>query len=267
MSVLVAADLDRTLIYSPRALGDAPAAGLVCVETYQGRPASFVTVPAASALRTLSETVGLVPVTTRTRAQLGRVRLPGPPPRYAVAANGGVLLVDGQPDRSWHARTTQALLRSAPVETVWAYLTTACRSDWTRSRRIAEDMFCYAVVDREALPAEFLPEVSAWAHQRGWRTSLQGSKLYWVPADLTKAAAVSEVARRTQADIVLAAGDSLLDIDLLERADHGIHPAHGEIFDSGWSTAHVRCTRLSGVRGGEEIAVWLRRSASTAVEA
>lgn len=264
MTVLVAADLDRTLIYSARAAGAVEPADLVCVEIYDGRPASFLTRTAAAELGLLGKSVGVVPVTTRTVAQLERVRLPGRPARYAVAANGGVLLVDGQRDDAWTAFVAAALRESAPLAQVHARLLEMCRPEWTQALRIAEDLFCYAVVDRSALPEAFLSEVTAWAAERGWRTSLQGRKLYWVPAALTKSAAVSEIARRTRAHDVLAAGDSLLDIDLLERADAGIHPAHGEIFDSGWSVPHVQQTASSGARAGEEIAIWLRAHADQA---
>src|SRR5206468_11420132 len=67
------------------------------------------------------------------------------------------------------------------------------------------------------------------AEERGWQLSMQGRKLYWVPRSLRKSAAVAEVARRTEADTVAAAGDSLLDIDLLEHADIGIAARHGEL--------------------------------------
>lgn len=267
MTVLVAADLDRTLIYSASAAGPVDPAELVCVEVYDGRPASFLTHAAAQELRLLGESIGVVPVTTRTVAQLERVHLPGRCAGYAVAANGGILLVDGVRDEAWAILVAGALQASAPLAQVHDRLEQLCRAEWTQALRIAEDLFCYAIVDRAAVPQGFLPEVTAWAAQLGWRTSLQGRKLYWVPAALTKSAAVSEIARRIDADAVVAAGDSLLDIDLLERADRGIHPAHGEIFDSGWSAPHVQRTASSGARAGEEIAVWLRTYADQAAHA
>ena len=267
MAVLVAADLDRTLIYSVRAAGPVDAADLIDVETYEGRPASFMTRAAAADLEVMARTVGLVPVTTRTVAQFQRVRLPGPPAGYAVTANGGVLLVDGERDPAWTASVADRLRASAPLPEVRSYVERMCHPQWTQSVRSAEDLFCYAVLDRAALPPSFLPQVSEWAEARGWRTSLQGRKLYWVPTALTKAAAVAEVARRLGAHRVVAAGDSLLDIDLLELADRGIHPAHGEIFDSGWSAPHVECTTATGALAGQEIAGWLRAGGKASVPA
>jgi predicted metal-dependent hydrolase len=65
------------------------------------------------------------------------------------------------------------------------------------------------------------------------------------------------VARRTEANAVLAAGDSLLDRDLLELADRGIAARHGELVSSGWRLPTVAVTEQSGVRAGQEIVEWL----------
>lgn len=258
MSTVVASDLDRTLIYSRKAmrLGDVPAEP-VCVEISDGREVSFMTAAAAKALEDLAMIATFVPVTTRVHAQLQRVRLPGPPPRYAVAANGGLLYVDGEIDRQWTAGVRRLLAGSFPFTAVWEYAAHVCAADWTVKLRNADELFCYAIVHPHRLPAGFVDDVAGWAAERGWRTSRQGRKLYWVPEGLTKSAAVAEVARRAGADRVLAAGDSLLDVDLLLAADAAIHPAHGELFERGWSAPRVARTEARGAAAGEELVGWL----------
>ena len=139
-----------------------------------------------------------------------------------------------------------------------------CRPEWTRTLRNAEGLFCYAVLERDRMPAGFLAEAAAWADGRGWQLSLQGRKLYWVPRALTKSAAVAEVARRVGADVTYAAGDSLLDADLLAAADRGIAARHGELVASGWRAAHVAVTAASGVRAGEEIVDWFAAALAAA---
>ena len=96
----------------------------------------------------------------------------------------------------------------------------------------------------------------AWAGARGWRVSVQGRKVYAVPGPLTKSAAVRELADRLGAGTVLAAGDSLLDADLLEAADLGVMPPHGELAATGWAAPHVAVTPREGVLGGEDVATW-----------
>lgn len=269
MSVLVASDLDRTLIYSraAAALGGEPVPELVAVERHEGKDSSWMTAAAARMLAQLQRGAVVVPVTTRTPAQLARVDLPGradaPGPHYAVAANGGVLLVDGSVDRSWRTTVAAALTESAPLAQVWEHAGHVCKPEWTIKLRNADGLFCYAVLHRRRVPAGFLAEAGDWARERGWRMSLQGRKLYWVPVGLTKSAAVAEIARRAGTERTLAAGDSLLDADLLEAADAGIAARHGELAESGWNAPHVEVTRTAGARAGEEIVTWLRAGALT----
>lgn len=267
--VLIASDLDRTLIYSAGALDlpmpDTEAPRLLCVEIYQHRPLSFMTETAAGLLAGLATSTLFVPTTTRTREQYLRVQLPGPAPRYAICANGGHLLVDGVSDPDWRRTVTAALAeRSAPLETVRRGLLASSDSGWVLKERVAEDLFVYLVVDRERLPAGWLTDFSAWALTQGWSVSLQGRKIYAVPQPLTKSAALREVAARTGARLTLAAGDSLLDADLLEAADLAWRPGHGELADRQWQAHGVTALTATGVRAGEEL---LRRFAHAASRA
>ncbi|MFI1253752.1 HAD family hydrolase [Streptomyces netropsis] len=258
MTVLVASDLDRTLIYSAAALAlgmpDAQAPRLLCVETYQHKPLSYLTETAAILLDELARTATFVPTTTRTREQYGRIRLPGPVPEFAICANGGELLVRGESDRDWRAGVERRLAdECATLAEVRAHLVRTADPAWLLKERTAEDLFAYLVVERSLLPDEWVKELSVWAGERGWSVSLQGRKVYAVPKPLTKSAAVAEVARRTGASEVLAAGDSLLDADLLLAADRGWRPGHGELAEAGWTAPHVTALETKGVTAGEEI--------------
>ncbi|MER6123735.1 HAD family hydrolase [Streptomyces sp. NPDC001795] len=256
--VLVASDLDRTLIYSSAALAltmpDARAPRLLCVEVHESRPLSYMTETAAGLLTDLGDHAVFVPTTTRTRKQYQRINLPGPTPAYAICANGGHLLVDGVADLDWHAAVLARLAdECAPLEEVRDHLMATADPAWVRKHRVAEDLFAYLVVERELLPEEWVKELAAWAENRGWTVSLQGRKIYAVPGPLTKSAAVREVARRTGAVLTLAAGDSLLDADLLLAADRGWRPAHGELADTEWTAPGISALPERGVVAGERI--------------
>ncbi|OIK26790.1 hypothetical protein [Streptomyces malaysiense] len=258
MPVLVASDLDRTLIYSSAALAltmpDARAPRLLCVEVHESRPLSYMTETAARLLTDLGDAAVFVPTTTRTRKQYQRVNLPGPQPAFAICANGGHLLVDGVTDRDWHARVLARLAdECAPLAEVQEHLARTADPVWLRKQRVAEDLFAYLVVERELLPPDWVKELAAWAESRGWTVSVQGRKLYAVPEPLTKSAAVHEVARRTGADLTLAAGDSLLDADLLLAADRGWRPGHGELADTGWLAPRISALPERGVLAGERV--------------
>ncbi|MGA4842260.1 HAD family hydrolase [Streptomyces sp. G45] len=256
---LVASDLDRTLIYSAAALAlgvpDAEAPRLLCVEVYEGRPLSYVTEAAAGLLDELARTAVFVPTTTRTPEQYRRVHLPGPAPRFAICANGGQLLVDGVADPAWRAAVDRRLATEcAPLAEVRAHLVRAAGPAWLLKERVADDLFAYLVVERALLPEGWVKELAAWAEPRGWTVSLQGRKVYAVPRPLTKSAAMREVARRVGADEVLAAGDSLLDADLLAAADRAWRPSHGELADAGWAAPGLTVVPEVGVAAGEAIA-------------
>jgi len=259
MRVLVATDLDRTLVYSRSALALTRDVlpPLTCVERRGDERVSFMTAAAARLTAALADRAVLTPVTTRLPDQLSRVRLPGPPSRFAVAANGGVLLVGGSPDRGWQARVAAEVAQSAKLSDIVRYVRQHCSPAWTLQIREAGGLFCYAVLGEAGAPAGFVAEATHWAADHGWTVSAQGRKLYWTPRGLTKTAAVREVANRVDAELVLAAGDSLLDRDLLCYADRGIHPAHGELFTSGWSAPQVERTQAAGVLAGQEIVEWL----------
>ena len=259
MSVLIATDLDRTLVYSRAALALSRDVlpPLTCVERRGDEQLSFMTAAAARLLAALATRTVLASVSTRLPEQLARVRLPGPPSRFAIAANGGVLLVDGVADGGWQHRVAAAVTESAALSDVIYYVRQHCKPAWTAQVREAGGLFCYAVLGAAGAPDGFVAEAAEWAANRGWTVSAQGRKLYWMPRGLTKAAAVREVADRIGAELVLAAGDSLLDRDLLCYADQGIHPAHGELSASGWSAPHVARTQAAGVLAGQEIVEWL----------
>ena len=253
MTVLIACDLDSTLISSRRSaatdVGD-----LVCVERRDGEPAAFMTAPAALTLAALAEQAAFVPVTTRTEAQLARVRLPGPV-RYAIAANGGRLLCDGVVDEAWSRVVASRLAAVASFAEARARAQRFAASFEGRPHEV-DGLFSFAVLPSAQVPGDAIDVERVWAARSGWRVSVQGRKVYGVPVGLPKSAAVAELAQRVDASVILAAGDSLLDADLFDVADLGIRPAHGELAAAGFSGPNVQVTSERGVLAGERIVEW-----------
>jgi hypothetical protein len=265
-ATLVALDLDSTLLYSARSLklpdADLLAPRLLVAEVWRGAPLTYCTQRTEMLLGELQRAAVVVPVTTRTLAQYARVRLfdgSGPAsahsvPRYAIVANGGHLLLDGRPDDEWAGQVRAALADDCgPLDEVVAALKRATDGHRTSDVRVADDLFAYVAVDPATWPGSALDDLTGWCVERGWRVSLQGRRLYCVPRPLTKAAAVAEVARRVGAATLLAAGDSVLDQDLLALADYAVRPAHGELHALDWRPPHLEVTGSTGVLAGEEI--------------
>ncbi|MGN5734079.1 HAD family hydrolase [Arthrobacter psychrochitiniphilus] len=257
-SSVVACDLDRTLIYSKNALwltgADKDAPAMVVAEVYEGAPLSFMTRTAQELLLLVQQLACFVPATTRTQAQYQRVQLPGPVPEYAITSNGGVLLHHGTPDTAWNAQLIASLRACcAPLEEIQAHLSKPEFAPWILRLRQAEDLFVYAIIDREAMPEAFLSELVDLCATAGWRVSVQGRKLYCVPEPINKRAALAEVVSRTGTGKVIAAGDSLLDQGMLELAHLAFRPLHGELHDADYRASHLRLTSVRGVLAGEEI--------------
>lgn len=275
-AALVASDLDRTLIYSAKAVAEmSPSApgDILCVEIYQDAPLSFMHRDAAEELRRVTDVAVVVPTTTRTVVQFNRITLPGGPWHYAVTSNGGTILVDGVPDTGWRASIDAAARAGgAGLDDVVAALQPRLDASWVTSSRVADSLFHYLVVDLGRLPPDFLAEWDAWCRPRGWNASRQGRKIYTMPDAVCKSRAVAEVRRRLVAEgalsadaPLLAAGDGALDAQLLATADAAIRPRHGELEDLGWTHPGVAVTAAAGIDAGREIIRWFATSARMAL--
>jgi hydroxymethylpyrimidine pyrophosphatase-like HAD family hydrolase len=262
---LLACDLDQTLVYSRRSFRLPPGTGepeITAVECIDGRPAAFSTTRMLDTLAALASTALFVPVTTRTLAQYERIDL-GLHPAYAVAANGGHLLVDGEADPAWAATVASRLATtSRPLTDIHALAERlAADGGWARLVQVADGLFVYLVAhDRDGIPD--LSGLAAELAADGWSLSVQGRKVYLVPSALTKHAAIAEVARRAGTTRLAAAGDSLLDTSVLLAADIGVRPAHGELHEMGWSAPNLTVTSAAGILGGEELVAFLAAALS-----
>ena len=264
MTSIVATDLDGTVMFSPRALRQAtgapgaPAHDLIEVDAYEGRAVGFMTMAGARRWRRLAEAGVVVPVTTRTAGQYLRLRLPGPPPRLAVVCNGARLLVDGVGDPGWERTVRRGIAGSAsPFEVIWRTASTWPDRHGFATVRAVDTFFMYLTVrERAQWLTRFAEETATWAHTHGWRVSLQGRKLYLLPAALDKAVAVERVAQHVTAERVYAGGDSLLDAQMLRDAHAAIRPAHGELHHIGFTAPRCRTTAATGAAAGDEILTW-----------
>lgn len=257
---LAAVDLDRTLIFSAASAGVA-VDRLRCVEHLDDRPLSYMSPTTVERLDDLDARALVVPVTTRTVAQYRRVRFPGRARPFAVAANGGEILVDGEPDPLWRRRIDAAVSAALPVATVYERVVADADPAWLRAARVADELFCYAVIDPVTAPDDLVERWRVWAEADGWNVSRQGRKVYLMPDVVTKWSAVAEVAARTgvPADRVFAAGDGALDRPVLERAHRSIRPRHGELEELSWHHPTLSVSSASGVAASEEIVATLLR--------
>lgn len=258
MTVLFASDLDQTLIYSRNSMGmDVTEEELVEVERYEGKPLSYMTKKSQSELWTINDSAFFLPVTTRTQAQYERVTgiFEGNAPRFAVISNGAVILENGQPIKEWSdGIRQQCVSRKTIITELLPEIERHFSEDWVLKVREADDWFVYLIVDRARFPEDKLNFYTETFKKLGWGMSLQGRKLYFMPESITKAGAMEYIKKRLEASYVIAAGDSLLDLDLLESADYSMLASHGEAVRSAVPVSgHIHKTEKHGIKAGEEI--------------
>ncbi len=253
--MIFASDLDRTLIYSTAFVKDYPAP-VKAVET--GNYYSYMSETAARLLTDMAGKVLFVPCTTRTVEQYRRIvffqnELPC---RYAITSNGANLLVNGLPDAAYRAGILSLLTDDCGAgPDILKGFNGLSGANWAGPMRYADEAFYYCIVNRDQVPFEELADFSEWAGKQNWRVSLQGRKLYLVPRVINKWTALQKVFEMAGDHKVVAAGDSLLDLPLVQGADYAVSPAHGELYEQfgGRQQRHWAFTKSSGIAAGEEI--------------
>ena len=247
-------DLDQTMIYSNRQIDKFSDThnGLVVVETHKGAAWSFMTREAANALVELQETVTFVPCSTRSPEQFSRVGLPIET-EYVILDNGGKILVNGEEDVEWTQNKLNDISATSKLPAdIYGIITEKFGDEeWFEKIRITSDMFV-AVIGREFIPDRLIEYVTAHMDDWNYRFSVQSRSIYMIPNVITKEAAAQEVTRRLGATKTFAAGDSILDLGMMNWADFAIRPAHGELFDKGLAQ-NIKVTERSGVTAGEEM--------------
>lgn len=199
-------DLDGTLIFSAKRkqVGD------IVIERKDGAEISCVTARQAELFPRLDN---VIPVTTRSIEQYRRIEFAkyGFAPKYALCDNGGTLLVNGGLDAEW---------------TEWSSgIFAECEDELSRFRELLERdprrSFEVRLVDRlflftkSAKPPETLEYLGSGERCECFFT---GEKVYVVPKKLNKGAAVKRLSKRLGLAEFAAAGDSLMDLPMLNAA-------------------------------------------------
>lgn len=261
--MIFASDLDQTLIYSPksfRLLLGQPVVPVSSVEIYEGRQISFMADHVIGKLEKIASHSLFVPVTTRTIAQYRRISLFQEKiiPAYSVMSNGGNILRNGVVDEGWQRQVQlkREQLCLSPQDLLAGFMEIHHES-WAAPSRMADELFYYCVVEREKIPSQELESFALWAEGQGWQVSLQGRKLYLVPQVVNKWTAVAHIRELSQEKGVIAAGDSLLDLCMLQQADYAMVPCHGELWDRYSSgillMENIKFTKQAGILAADEI--------------
>ncbi|OIK15422.1 hypothetical protein BIV60_09730 [Bacillus sp. MUM 116] len=254
--MIIASDLDRTLVYSQRAieqLGVPLGTVLKPVEEKDGFTVGYMTETAYNTLFELCRHCIFIPVTTRTTAQYKRftifekeLTLP-----YAITFNGAAILYKGEPLLEWSEHIfSQFRWESAHRDELQDGIK---RSGFHINGQLksAENLFFYYILETSLSLSE-QQNLSEIVSNYGWKVSLQGRKLYFIPKAINKGAALTYIINREELPVLAGAGDSVLDWDFLTSCQNRIVPAHGELALMNLNKTASITTR-AGILAGEQI--------------
>lgn len=229
------ADLDGTIIRSARTkrVGD------IVIEYKDGAEISCISEECAALLPKLN----FIPVTTRSVEQYKRISFPfGFSPKYAIIDNGGGLLVDGevQPD---HAKWAAGITHKCVGELARCRELLENDPDRSFEIRMVDGLFLFTKSDAPERTEERL------GAPQDCEFYCTGAKVYVIPRRLNKGEGAWRLLRRFNKDgsfsgRVICAGDSEMDIPLLNIADIAIFPED-------MAQKDIRCAvRLTSKREG-----------------
>jgi hydroxymethylpyrimidine pyrophosphatase-like HAD family hydrolase len=205
--LLFASDLDNTLIHSYRVAE----AGDICVETRNGKKLSFMSPKTHGILKDIAARCAFVPVTTRSLEQYRRLDL-GVKPKYALVANGALLLTNDEVDEVWASETRRLLNVILPEIEPGELLFDIRRVD---------DFFVFA---KSGDPQQAVKYLETVLKDSAFEARSVHDKVYILPRGLDKGLAVKRLRERISPGYVVCAGDSELDLPMLEIADMAIIP-------------------------------------------
>ena len=197
-----------------------------------------------------------VPVTTRALYQYERIEVfqQKIKPKYAIVSNGGTILVDGKPDQEWSKFITNHLsVTSLPHSDMLKTFARIRHDSWVEREFTVDSLFYMYHVNKETIPHHELQPFEEELNKIGWRTFLHGRKLYILPSNLNKLFAVEHLKKRLDFDIHAAAGDSLMDYDMIAIADKGYSLQHGELYEVKPDDEKIKWASGKGAHATEEL--------------
>lgn len=195
--MLLLCDIDNTLIHSYKNA----AATDICVGILNDRKQDFMSYTAYKLLATLPTDITLVPMTTRSIRQYRRIQWPeGCKPKYAVVSNGANLLINGEVSEEWHHRSESLI---APY---YGEMERLERKGFS----IIDDAYCVSEVVDD--------------HDSTLDVFKSSRRVTLTPPTVNKGVAAIWLREMLERRLVLAAGDSKLDVPMLCSADVAIVP-------------------------------------------
>ncbi|MGH4050228.1 MAG: hypothetical protein ACREVX_02570 [Clostridium sp.] len=220
-----------------------------------------------SLLEHINESMIFVPVTTRSLAQYSRIKYiyDELKPKYAVVANGGIILKNGVELTDWSDISYGKIKEVVSIADMIRLCGFFLESDIVKTYKTCENLFIYSILDedkmensmlRGEIDIDYFEILRLFCKDYNYSVSKQGKKVYIVPYCINKYDPISYIKQLENINVLLSAGDSILDYPLIKNSDYGIIPYHGELLRT-LSTIEldgsIYITKESGIFAGPEI--------------
>lgn len=244
--MIFASDLDRTLIYSQSFIDDgSKKSEVICVETLNNKKISFMTTKSIVLLNRLLSQRKIVPVTTRSTEQFRRVK-PFQNCEYAITSNGGTILYFGHELEEWKSRIDDIVRKNSyQMEGIMDKI--GKQGFCIYQPKLVENKFIFTKTNDIYKCREYLEKI---INLKGFKYSIQGQKVYVIPNEISKEEALKFLKKKLGEKELIVAGDSNLDVDMLDFADIALIPGHSDLKIDKPNTIYISST---GLNAGEDI--------------
>lgn len=250
--MIFATDLDRTLIYSHLFLENA-ACTYQLIERKGEKPIAYMSDKAIELIKKLHQKAHIIPITLRNEEEFQRIDLFREVivPEIYVTNNGGTIYYQGKEDEEW---TTHILKKMAALKLSHEQIKEGFLALY--QGKIEKMVNCGNLVwlfmgEKEHIDVEGVSTFARQYEEQGWCIDVSGRKVYVYPYFVTKWEAVSYIKKKYFNETIFAAGDSIFDKEMVEKADYGMVPKACYIEEV--VERHVGVTVHTGMRAAEDI--------------
>ena len=174
--------------------------------------------------------IQLIPITTRSYAQFKRVQ-PVQNLPYAVVANGGIILHNGEPLPEWEKHVDSICRRLEDQYTNILKLLNQYKTHLTKEPVLIDDIFFFTKISDDKTIINYIDEaMTRELDGTEWTHTIQGLKLYIIPKKISKGNALLFLKEKLEEDFVITAGDGKMDQTFLPLGNVRCIPNQSEIY-------------------------------------
>lgn len=167
-------------------------------------------------LGTIADHAEIIPVTTRSIDQYKRINWPTwAKPKIAAVTNGSIILGNSDLNRQWEENVETSLPELERMQAILAMSTAYIRC------RMVDNKYLFVYCAQEIDPIQ---QSRAIQELTTLKVTASGKKIYLFPPGVDKGTATSKIRHFLEPDLLISAGDSDIDLPMLNQADIALVP-------------------------------------------